>query len=189
MMVPNSSTGPNPRSRRSACDRCRAYKLRCQRDEQPNEPCDRCSKARLVCTTTFEQASQRQPNRCGHLQNGSERGGRAEASRARETRLPSPARARSPPSSSLEQASSHDSGYGSRLPSAILPSPVQREYTRDSIVIPSSLEEVRESVTSWSAISPTRRALESTRDAMPLDQEEQLVCAVTYVSAPTLAMS
>jgi hypothetical protein len=44
-------------SRRSACDRCRAYKLRCQRDDRLGKPCERCAKSRLACTTTFDAGS------------------------------------------------------------------------------------------------------------------------------------
>ncbi|KAK0751374.1 hypothetical protein B0T18DRAFT_485976, partial [Schizothecium vesticola] len=41
-------------SRRSACDRCRQWKLRCSRvDDRPGNPCERCAKSRLACTTTF----------------------------------------------------------------------------------------------------------------------------------------
>ncbi|SPO07538.1 uncharacterized protein DNG_10232 [Cephalotrichum gorgonifer] len=178
MVLPNSTTGTgsNPRSRRSACDRCRAYKLRCQRDERPNEPCDRCSKAHLVCTTTYEQTSQRQ-NGCAHLPNGNDRGGGGRTENTRTGReqqqlgLPSPERPSPPPSPPSGQTSRRDSGYGSRLPSAILPSPAQREYLY-------TLDEVRgnAAATRWSTISPTtRRALEEAAgDAMPLDQEEQL---------------
>ncbi len=56
---------PNPNSfnlrhpRRSACDRCRAYKIRCQRDEGATEPCERCAKARLTCKTTLDHGTQR----------------------------------------------------------------------------------------------------------------------------------
>jgi hypothetical protein len=41
-------------SRRSACDRCRAHKLRCLRDNTTNDalqPCQRCSKAGAACST------------------------------------------------------------------------------------------------------------------------------------------
>lgn len=189
-MVANPPIGANPRSRRSACDRCRAYKLRCQRDEQPNEPCDRCSRAHLVCTTTFEQTSSQRPNRCGHhLSNGNDRGVRAEGTRSREIRLPSPERAASPPSPNLERVSRKDSGYGSRLPSVIMPSPATREYARETIA-PSSLEEVRGNAARWSTISPARRTLEEAGDAMALNQDEQLVCAaVTWYLPPLLVIS
>lgn len=170
--MPNPSTSANPRSRRSACDRCRAYKLRCQRDERPNEPCDRCLKAHLVCTTTFEPTSQRQ-NRCSHV-HSNDGGGRPENNRPRELHLPSPERANTSPPPSSGQASTKDSGYGSRLPSVILPSPARREYARDTVT-PSTIEETRAHPARWSTISPTRRELEDTGDAMPLDQEEQLV--------------
>jgi Fungal Zn(2)-Cys(6) binuclear cluster domain len=52
--------GPTPRqrseessSRRYACDRCRAHKLRCERDGGAGvlQPCRRCIKARVRCTT------------------------------------------------------------------------------------------------------------------------------------------
>ncbi|KAK4035030.1 hypothetical protein C8A01DRAFT_38485 [Parachaetomium inaequale] len=61
--VPATSMRPMPTatslrySRRSACDRCRAYKLRCQRDERFGKPCERCAKSRLACTTTFDPAT------------------------------------------------------------------------------------------------------------------------------------
>ena len=41
-------------SRRSACDRCRAAKLRCERDSTAttkSHPCRRCLKAKVACTT------------------------------------------------------------------------------------------------------------------------------------------
>ena len=39
-------------SKRSACDRCRAQKLRCpQTEPQSNEPCARCARAGAVCVT------------------------------------------------------------------------------------------------------------------------------------------
>ncbi|PGH19021.1 hypothetical protein AJ79_00055 [Helicocarpus griseus UAMH5409] len=43
-------------SRRFACDRCRAYKARCERNIDSGS-CERCAKARLVCTTNFEHVS------------------------------------------------------------------------------------------------------------------------------------
>ena len=164
-MVANPSTCSAVRSRRSACDRCRAYKLRCQRDEQPNEPCDRCLKAHLVCTTTFDQSSQR-PSLGGQLQNGNERGARMENNAAREPRLPSQEWPNSPP----EQPIRRDSGYNSRLPSAILPSPAQGEFTREAVA-PSSVEDMRRNPVNRPIISPTRRSAAETGDAMPLDQE------------------
>ena len=44
-------------SRRSACDRCKAYKLKCLRQGKANDPCQRCAKADLACTTTVEQVA------------------------------------------------------------------------------------------------------------------------------------
>ncbi|KAE9380756.1 hypothetical protein N431DRAFT_433019 [Stipitochalara longipes BDJ] len=48
--------------RRSACDRCRAHKLRCLRDESTNNvlsPCKRCSKAGVACSTGISGRSGR----------------------------------------------------------------------------------------------------------------------------------
>ena len=48
--------------RRSACDRCRAHKLRCLRDEGTIDvlnPCQRCSKARVACSTGISGRSGR----------------------------------------------------------------------------------------------------------------------------------
>ena len=57
----NPLPGANSRnfrpSRRFACDRCRSFKLRCQRDEATGDACERCAKARLPCTTTFEHTA------------------------------------------------------------------------------------------------------------------------------------
>lgn len=40
-------------SKRSACDRCRAQKLRCpQTEPQSNEPCARCARAGAICVTS-----------------------------------------------------------------------------------------------------------------------------------------
>lgn len=39
-------------SRRSACDRCRTLKLRCPRDGPEHEPCYRCTRTEVVCTTS-----------------------------------------------------------------------------------------------------------------------------------------
>lgn len=40
-------------SKRSACDRCRAQKLRCpQTEPQSNEPCARCERAGAICVTS-----------------------------------------------------------------------------------------------------------------------------------------
>lgn len=40
-------------SRRSACDRCRGFKLRCERDRVSGRSCERCLKAQVVCTTSL----------------------------------------------------------------------------------------------------------------------------------------
>lgn len=40
-------------SRRSACDRCRGFKLRCERDQVNGRSCERCLKAQVVCTTSI----------------------------------------------------------------------------------------------------------------------------------------
>ena len=184
-MMAGNASGSNTRSRRSACDRCRAYKLRCQRDELPNEPCDRCSKAHLVCTTTLDQTPQR-PSRGGHPQNGAERGGRTDnnTTTSRGARLPSRERSNSPPGQSNGR---RDSGYGSRLPSVILPSPVQREYTRDTVAS-SALQEIQRSAAAWPAVSTARRSAEETGDVVPLDQEP-LVCALIVAIPIRLALS
>lgn len=42
-------------SRRSACDRCRRFKLRCERDHMNDVSCERCLKAQVVCTTSVSQ--------------------------------------------------------------------------------------------------------------------------------------
>lgn len=42
-------------SRRSACDRCRGFKLRCERDQVNGRSCERCLKAQVVCTTSVGQ--------------------------------------------------------------------------------------------------------------------------------------
>jgi hypothetical protein len=42
-------------SRRSACDRCRGFKLRCERDQVRGRPCERCLKAQVICTTSLSQ--------------------------------------------------------------------------------------------------------------------------------------
>ncbi|KAJ5894997.1 hypothetical protein N7495_006688 [Penicillium taxi] len=42
-------------SRRSACDRCRGFKLRCERDQGNGRSCERCLKAQVVCTTNIGQ--------------------------------------------------------------------------------------------------------------------------------------
>lgn len=45
-------------SRRSACDRCRGFKLRCERDQVNGRSCERCLKAQVVCTTTISHPTQ-----------------------------------------------------------------------------------------------------------------------------------
>lgn len=45
-------------SRRSACDRCRGFKLRCERDQVNGRSCERCLKAQVVCTTSVGQPIQ-----------------------------------------------------------------------------------------------------------------------------------
>lgn len=42
-------------SRRSACDRCRGFKLRCERDQVNGRFCERCLKAQVPCTTSVGQ--------------------------------------------------------------------------------------------------------------------------------------
>lgn len=42
-------------SRRSACDRCRGFKLRCERDPVRGRSCERCLKAQVQCTTSVGQ--------------------------------------------------------------------------------------------------------------------------------------
>ncbi|OQE38975.1 hypothetical protein PENCOP_c007G01067 [Penicillium coprophilum] len=42
-------------SRRSACDRCRGQKLRCERDHMNGMSCERCIKAQEVCITSMNQ--------------------------------------------------------------------------------------------------------------------------------------
>ncbi|KAJ5235799.1 hypothetical protein N7489_005890 [Penicillium chrysogenum] len=42
-------------SRRSACDRCRGQKLRCERDHLNGMSCERCLKAQEICTTSMNQ--------------------------------------------------------------------------------------------------------------------------------------
>ena len=70
-MMPSATSGNFRPSRRFACDRCRSFKLRCQRDEALGEACERCAKTNLPCTTTFEHTSQRQSlaNRLNHNHN------------------------------------------------------------------------------------------------------------------------
>lgn len=45
-------------SRRSACDRCRGFKLRCERDQGNGRSCERCLKAQVPCTTSVGQSAQ-----------------------------------------------------------------------------------------------------------------------------------
>ena len=42
-------------SRRSACDRCRGQKLRCERDHMNGMSCERCLKAQEICITSLNQ--------------------------------------------------------------------------------------------------------------------------------------
>lgn len=51
-MQPN---GGYRQSRRSACDRCRGFKLRCERDQVNGQSCERCLKAQVACTTSVGQ--------------------------------------------------------------------------------------------------------------------------------------
>lgn len=46
------------KSRRSACDLCRFYKLRCDRDERHGRPCGRCNTANQPCKITLGHPSQ-----------------------------------------------------------------------------------------------------------------------------------
>ncbi|KAJ5142441.1 uncharacterized protein N7515_001228 [Penicillium bovifimosum] len=43
-------------SRRSACDRCRGQKLRCERDHLNGMSCERCLKAQEICITSLNQS-------------------------------------------------------------------------------------------------------------------------------------
>lgn len=45
-------------SRRSACDRCRGFKLRCEREQVNGRSCERCLKAQVECTTSAAQPTQ-----------------------------------------------------------------------------------------------------------------------------------
>lgn len=68
-------------SRRFACDRCRAYKARCERNGDLSGPCERCRKSRHACTTNFDnvppsvsfamQQQQQQQQSSHHWRNGS----------------------------------------------------------------------------------------------------------------------
>lgn len=56
IITSNYNAAINPvSSRRFACDRCRAHKLRCNRDilASSNKPCPRCIKARAKCSISF----------------------------------------------------------------------------------------------------------------------------------------
>jgi len=69
-MMPAAASRNFRPSRRFACDRCRSFKLRCQRDESLGEACERCAKARLACTTTFEHTTTQRhslPNGLSHI--------------------------------------------------------------------------------------------------------------------------
>ncbi|KAK8091805.1 hypothetical protein PG997_002166 [Apiospora hydei] len=46
------------KSRRSACDLCRLYKLRCDRDERHGKSCGRCQAANQACEITLGRSSQ-----------------------------------------------------------------------------------------------------------------------------------
>jgi hypothetical protein len=56
-------------SRRSACDRCRGQKLRCERDHMNGMSCERCLKAQEICITSMNQpAPVILPSNHGHNQ-------------------------------------------------------------------------------------------------------------------------
>lgn len=55
-------------SRRSACDRCKEYKLKCIREGKASDPCQRCAKADLSCATTVVQAVDAASSRRNHEQ-------------------------------------------------------------------------------------------------------------------------
>jgi len=42
-------------SRRSACNRCRTYKLRCERAPVDGDSCQRCLRTGVLCATTNER--------------------------------------------------------------------------------------------------------------------------------------
>lgn len=42
-------------SRRSACNRCRTYKLRCERTPVDGDSCQRCLRTGVLCATTNER--------------------------------------------------------------------------------------------------------------------------------------
>ncbi|KAK8007360.1 hypothetical protein PG989_001350 [Apiospora arundinis] len=52
---PTKMGSRNPR--RSACDLCRAYKLKCDRDDRHGKSCDRCIQANQACTITLDPPS------------------------------------------------------------------------------------------------------------------------------------
>ena len=58
-MQQNLSSENYRHPRRSACDHCRAYKLRCESDSRLGTSCNRCLKTSLVCTTTTNHSLQR----------------------------------------------------------------------------------------------------------------------------------
>ncbi|KAJ5974690.1 hypothetical protein N7481_011900, partial [Penicillium waksmanii] len=61
MNIAMSAIQPNinyRQSRRSACDRCRGFKLRCERYQVNGRSCERCLKAQVTCTTTVGQPVQ-----------------------------------------------------------------------------------------------------------------------------------
>lgn len=60
-MQPNHGNVNHRHSRRSACDHCRAYKLRCERDSSVGISCNRCLMNQMSCTTTVNHSSQRRP--------------------------------------------------------------------------------------------------------------------------------
>ncbi|PGH16791.1 hypothetical protein AJ80_05106 [Polytolypa hystricis UAMH7299] len=60
-------------SRRFACDRCRSYKARCERNADSGS-CERCVKARLPCTTNFDHVTQLSMHAVGQQQQQQHRG-------------------------------------------------------------------------------------------------------------------
>lgn len=58
-------------SRRSACDRCRNYKLRCDRASLRGNSCERCVRAGTSCTTTTTKGSESRSARGSHSSNQS----------------------------------------------------------------------------------------------------------------------
>ncbi|KAM7198452.1 hypothetical protein V8F33_004958 [Rhypophila sp. PSN 637] len=68
-MFPTRATQRPRQSRRSACDRCRTYKLRCERSLSGGAECERCARtAGAKCTTTPNQAPLGNQTRQGHHQ-------------------------------------------------------------------------------------------------------------------------